>query len=76
MRLILNGQQAFGKATLEAILEKGEDEIVGVFCAPDKEGKPADPVKEFAVEKGLPLFQPPNYTDKDVLDHIRSLTRT
>ena len=34
MRLILNGQQAFGKATLEAILNKGEDEIVGVFCAP------------------------------------------
>ena len=73
MRLILNGQQAFGKATLEKILEKGEDEIVGVFCAPDKEGKPVDPVKEFAVEKGLPLFQPPNYTDKEVLDHIRSL---
>lgn len=73
MRLILNGQQAFGKATLEAILNKGEDEIVGVFCAPDKEGRPVDPVKEFAVEKGLPLFQPPNYTDQEVLDHMRSL---
>ncbi len=73
MRLILNGQQAFGKATLEALLEKGEDEIVGVFCAPDKEGKPVDPVKEFAIEKGLPLFQPSNYTDQAVLDHMRSL---
>ena len=46
MRIILNGQQAFGKAALEAILEKGEDEIVAVYTAPDKEGHPVDPVKE------------------------------
>lgn len=73
MRLILNGQQAFGKATLEAILAKGVDEVVGVFCAPDKEGKAVDPVKEFAIEQGLPLFQPSNYTDADVLEQMRAL---
>ena len=73
MRLIINGQQAFGKASIEAVLEKGEDEIVAVYTAPDKEGRPADPIKEFALEKGLPVFQPPNYTDKDVLDEMRSL---
>lgn len=73
MRLIVNGQQAFGKSTLEAILAKGEDEIVGVFCAPDKEGKAIDPLKAFAVEQNLPLFQPANYTDADVLEHMRSL---
>jgi len=73
MRLIINGQQAFGKACVEAVLEKGEDEIVAVYTAADKEGRPADPIKEFALEKGLPVFQPPNYTDKAVLDEMRSL---
>ncbi len=73
MRLIVNGQQAFGRAALEKILEAGKDEVVGVYTAPDKEGKPIDPIKEAALERGLPLFQPPNYTDKDVLDEMRSL---
>ena len=43
MRIILNGQQAFGKAALEKILEAGKDEIVGVFTAPDKDGRPPGP---------------------------------
>jgi len=73
MRLIIMGQQAFGKDCLEAVLEKGEDEIVAVYCAPDKEGKPVDPIKEFALEQGLPVVQPPNFNDKEVLDEIRVL---
>ncbi|MBT3305529.1 MAG: methionyl-tRNA formyltransferase, partial [Alphaproteobacteria bacterium] len=72
MRLIVNGQQAFGKACLEAMLERGDD-VVAVYCAPDKEGKPVDPIKEFAVEKGLNLVRPANYTDADVLDEMRAL---
>jgi len=73
MRLIVMGQQAFGKSALEAILEKGVDEVVAVYCAPDKEGKPVDPIKEFALEKGLPICQPANFTDNSVLDEMRSL---
>ena len=73
MRIILNGQQAFGKAALEKILEAGKDEIVGVFTAPDKEGRPADPVKQAAIEHGLPLFQPSNYKDEENLEMLRSL---
>ena len=72
MRIIVNGQQAFGKVCLEAMLDRGDD-IVAVYCAPDKEGKPVDPIKEFAVEKGLNLIQPPNYTDQKVLDEMRDL---
>ena len=49
MRIIVNGQQAFGKACLEAMLERGDDVVVAVYCAPDKEGKPVDPIKEFAL---------------------------
>lgn len=73
MRLIVNGQQAFGKGCLEAILEKGEDEVVAVYCAPDKEGRPVDPIKEFALEKGLQVIQPPNYKDDAVLEVMRAL---
>ncbi|MEO0823251.1 MAG: methionyl-tRNA formyltransferase [Pseudomonadota bacterium] len=73
MRLIVNGQQAFGKAALEKILEAGRDEVVGVYTAPDKEGRPVDPLKEAALEHGLPLFQPPNYTDEAVLAEMRAL---
>ena len=73
MRLIVMGQQAFGKSALEAILEKGEDEVVAVYCAPDKEGKPVDPIKTFAEEKGLPIYQPGNFKDAEYLDAMRAL---
>ena len=59
MRLIVHGQQAFGKAVLEAILERGEDEVIGVYCAPDKEGRPTDPLKALAEEQAYPSTSPP-----------------
>ena len=72
MRLIIMGQQAFGKACLEEVISSGRDEVVAVYCAPDKENKPFDPIKEYALEKGLPLVQPPNFKDKEVLDEMLS----
>ncbi len=71
MRIIFNGQQAFGKSVLEALLDRGE-EIVAVFCAPDKEGKRTDPLKEFALEKGLLLHQPASYKNKETEELITS----
>ncbi len=72
MRLIVMGQQAFGKAVLEALLARG-DEVVAVYCAPDKEGRPADPIKEFALEQGLPVHQPASFKDAATLDQLRAL---
>ena len=72
MRLIIMGQQAFGKACLEEVIKRGKDEVVAVYCAPDKENKPLDPIKEYALEKGLPVVQPPNFKSTEVLDEIRS----
>jgi methionyl-tRNA formyltransferase len=72
MRIIVNGQQAFGKAVLEALLNRGEN-IVGVYCAPDKEGKKIDPLKEFALAKGLSVFQPKSFKDPATWEQIRSL---
>jgi methionyl-tRNA formyltransferase len=72
MRLILHGQQAYGKSVLEAILDKGVDEVVAVYCAPDKEGRPLDPIKEFAQENGLPIFQPASYKKPEVWEQMAS----
>ena len=57
MRIVVHGQQAFGRAVLEKLLERDED-IVAVCTAPDREGKPLDPLKELALEKGLVVHQP------------------
>ena len=72
MRIVFNGQQAFGKAVLEALLERGEN-VVGVYCGPDREGRPLDPLKEFAQARGLPLFQPPTFKDPEVWEEMRKL---
>lgn len=69
MRLIVMGQQAFGKDCLAKLLEAGTDEVVAVYCEPDKGGKP-DPIKEFALEKGLPVHQPASFDDKADLDRL------
>ena len=72
MRLIVMGQQAFGKAALEKLLEVGRDEVVAVYCAPDKEGRPVDPLKEAALEAGIRVLQPKGFKDGSTLDEMRS----
>jgi len=73
MRVIVMGQQAFGQAALEKILEAGQDEVVAVYTAPDKEGRPVDPLKQAALDHGLPLYQPSDFKDEDVLAEMRAL---
>ena len=72
MRIVIHGQEAFGKAVLEALLERGEN-VVGVYCAPDKEGRPEDPLKVFAREKGFDVHQPSSWKKEEVWDQLRSL---
>ena len=72
MRLIVHGQQAYGQAVLEAILDKGVDEVAAVYCAPDKEGRPLDPIKEYALEHGLPVHQPASYKNPEVWEQMGS----
>ena len=75
MRVIVMGQQAFGKEALEKILGAGKDEVVAVYTAPDKDGRPLDPIKQAALDHNLPLYQPGNFKDQDVLDEMRGLSR-
>ncbi len=57
MRVALIGSADFGKAALEAFLDRG-DEVVAVFCPPDnpKSTKP-EVLKEAAVARGLTPLQ-------------------
>ena len=54
MRIIVIGQAPFGAAVLEKLVEKGEDEIVGVFAPPERRGRP-DPLSAKAEELNVPL---------------------
>jgi methionyl-tRNA formyltransferase len=72
MRIAIIGQQDFGKAVLEAFLARGDD-VAGVFCAREKEGAKADPLKVAAQEKGLKVFQFPSLRDPEAHDALRAL---
>jgi methionyl-tRNA formyltransferase len=72
MRIIINGQQAFGKAIAEQLLS-GEDEVVAVFCPPDVDGHAVDPLKALALEKGLVLHQLDSWKTQAAADLLASL---
>ena len=72
MRIVINGQQAFGKACLESILNEGKDEVVAVYTAPDVDGKPIDPIKKSALDAGLEVRQPSDFESPEVLQELGS----
>jgi methionyl-tRNA formyltransferase len=75
MRIVVHGQQAFGKAVLEALLKRKEN-IVGVYCAPDKPalGKAGvDPLKEYAQSQGLTVTQPKSWKDPATWEQLKAL---
>jgi methionyl-tRNA formyltransferase len=69
MRVAIIGQQDFGKATMEAFLNRG-DEVAAVFCAPEK-GRP-DPLRVAAQERGITTHQLPKLTDPAALDAMKA----
>jgi methionyl-tRNA formyltransferase len=72
MRIVVHGQQAFGKAVLEALLKRGEN-VIAVYVAPEKEGARADPLKEAAIAAKLPVYQPASYRKPEVWEEFRAL---
>ena len=56
MRIAIVGQSDFGKAVLEAFLAR-RDTVAGVFCAPEKPGAAADPLRLAAEQQGIPVYQ-------------------
>jgi methionyl-tRNA formyltransferase len=72
MRIVVHGQQAFGKAVLEALLKRGDD-VIGVFVAPEKEGQKADPLKEAALAAKLPVYQPTSYKTPEIQEQFKAM---
>jgi methionyl-tRNA formyltransferase len=72
MRIVIVGQQAFGKAVLEAFLQRG-DEVAGVFAAPERPGARPDPLVAAAEEKRLPVHRSPKYSSPEALQALADL---
>jgi methionyl-tRNA formyltransferase len=72
VRIVIVGQQAFGKAVLEGFMARGE-EIAGVFAAPERPGSRPDPLVVAAEEKKLPVFRFPKYSDPEAQNALREL---
>ena len=72
MRIVIVGQQAFGKAVLDAFLARG-DTVAGVFAAPEKPGARPDALVVAAEEKKLPVHRFPKYSAPEALDALKAL---
>jgi len=64
MRIILVGQGPFGEKVLDVLIRQGE-EIVAVFCPPDKRGQA---MAATADNSGVALFRPDKMKDAEVRD--------
>src|SRR3984893_1194550 len=64
MRIVIAGQQAFGKAVLEAFLARG-DQVAGVFAAPERPGTRPDPLVVAAQERGLTVHRFARYSSEE-----------
>ena len=71
MRIALIGQTAFGADVLKGLITQGQ-QVVGVFCPPDR-GSKIDPIKDTAQAAGIPVFQPPRLKDPQAYDQMVSL---
>ncbi|MBP3831647.1 MAG: methionyl-tRNA formyltransferase [Clostridia bacterium] len=78
MRILFMGTPDFAEISLEAIYNSGY-EIIGVVTNPDKpKGRGmkmiASPVKEFAIQKNLPIYQPLKVrNNEDFINEIKRI---
>ena len=76
-RIVFMGTPDFAAASLKKLLDESFN-VVGVFTQPDKpKGRGMEmaisPVKELALEAGLPIFQPVKMRDGTALNQLESL---
>jgi methionyl-tRNA formyltransferase len=73
MRIAIIGQQAFGKAVLDAFTERGHT-VAGVFVPVTAPGAKADPITVAAQEKGLPTIPTASYSAAETIETLRQLS--
>ncbi len=72
LRIAVIGQAAFGESVLNALVEKGEN-VVAVFCPPDREGRRPDPIKAAAEGHGIDVIQFRRMRNQDAIDAFKAL---
>lgn len=78
LRLVFAGTPDFAAAHLQALLDNGQHDIVGVYSQPDrpagrgKKPKPS-PVKQLAERAELPVFQPVNFKEDSARQELAEL---
>ena len=65
------GQQAFGAAVLQRLLERGEN-IVAVCGNPTKSGEADDPLISAAKNYGVEVYQTKSWKSPDALEKMKS----
>ena len=77
MKIVFMGTPEIARTCLETLYASGH-EIIAVYTKPDTPKNRGmkllpSPVKEFAVEKGIPVFQPERFRDPEVVETLRAL---
>lgn len=77
MRVVFMGTPDIAATCLKKILEDGFD-VVAVYTKPDRpKGRgmkmEISPVKQIAVEAGIPVFQPENFREEETVQQLRDL---
>ena len=77
MRVVFMGTPDIAATCLKKIIADGFD-VVGVYTQPDRPKNRGmklafSPVKEVALENGLPVFQPENFREEATVDALRAL---
>jgi methionyl-tRNA formyltransferase len=78
MRAIFMGTPAFALPVLKALLDSPL-QVVAVYTAPDRPSgrgltASASPIKQFALQRGLPVLQPPSLRKPDAQEQFAALT--
>ena len=76
-KIVFMGTPEFAVPALQALVQAGHA-VVGVYTQPDKpagRGRKVDPspVKGWALERGLAVFQPPSFASRAAVDELASL---
>ena len=77
MRVVFMGTPDIAATCLKGILEAGVN-VVGVYTQPDRPKNRGmklaySPVKELAMEHGLPVYQPESFREDETVEQLRAL---
>jgi len=72
MRIAIVGQRDFVKAAMDAFVKRG-DTVAGVFCAPEKAGEAADPLRLGAEQLGIPVYALPSLRVDEARQALQAL---